>query len=62
LNGTPDEIVEKLRDLAARGVEYVLLTSAVATRKTLEIFMKEIAPHVGRPPARAAQGRTVAAG
>ena len=62
LIGTPDEIVEKLRELAARGCEYVLLTNTVATRKTLEIFAKEIAPHVGRPPARAAQDRTVAAG
>ena len=53
LIGTPDEIVEKLQDLAARGCEYVLLTNAVATRKTLELFAKEIAPHVGRSPARA---------
>src|SRR5688572_14365276 len=62
LIGTPEEIVEKLRDLAARGVEYVLLTNAVANRKTLEIFAREIAPHVGRVPVRAAQGKTVAAG
>jgi alkanesulfonate monooxygenase SsuD/methylene tetrahydromethanopterin reductase-like flavin-dependent oxidoreductase (luciferase family) len=62
LIGTPEEIVEKLRDLAARGVEYVLLTNAVANRRTLEIFAREIAPHVGRVPLRAAQGKTVAAG
>jgi alkanesulfonate monooxygenase SsuD/methylene tetrahydromethanopterin reductase-like flavin-dependent oxidoreductase (luciferase family) len=62
LIGTPDEIVEKLRDLARRGVEYVLLTSAMANRKTLEMFMREIAPHVGRAPARGTQDRTVAAG
>jgi alkanesulfonate monooxygenase SsuD/methylene tetrahydromethanopterin reductase-like flavin-dependent oxidoreductase (luciferase family) len=62
LIGTPEEIVEKLRDLAARGVEYVLLTNAMANRRTLELFAREIAPHVGRPPARAAQGKTVAAG
>ena len=61
LIGTPEEIVEKLRDLSARGVEYVLLTSAVANRKTLEIFAREIAPHVGRVPVRAVQGKIVAA-
>ena len=54
--------VEKLQELAARGCEYVLLTNAVATRKTLELFAKEIAPHVGRVPVRAAADRTVAAG
>jgi hypothetical protein len=47
--------VEKLRQLAARGVEYVLLTPAVANRKTLETFSREIAPHVGRAPARASE-------
>ena len=62
LIGTPDEIVGKLRELAARGVEYVLITTAVASRKTLETFMREIAPRVGSVPARAAQGKTVAAG
>jgi alkanesulfonate monooxygenase SsuD/methylene tetrahydromethanopterin reductase-like flavin-dependent oxidoreductase (luciferase family) len=61
LIGTPDEIVEKLRQLAARGVEYVLLTNAVATRKTLEFFAREIAPHVGRAAAPGAAGRTAVA-
>jgi alkanesulfonate monooxygenase SsuD/methylene tetrahydromethanopterin reductase-like flavin-dependent oxidoreductase (luciferase family) len=51
LIGTPDEIVEKLHELAARGVEYVLLSNASATRKTLEVFAGEIMPHVGRVPA-----------
>jgi alkanesulfonate monooxygenase SsuD/methylene tetrahydromethanopterin reductase-like flavin-dependent oxidoreductase (luciferase family) len=46
LIGTPGEIVEKLRLLAARGVEYVLLSNASATRRTLEIFAREIMPHV----------------
>ncbi len=61
LIGTPDEIIEKLRQLAARGVEYVLLSNATASRKTLETFAREIAPHVGRAPARAASDKTVAA-
>jgi alkanesulfonate monooxygenase SsuD/methylene tetrahydromethanopterin reductase-like flavin-dependent oxidoreductase (luciferase family) len=62
LIGTPEEIVEKLQELGARGVEYVLLTNAVANRKTLELFAREIAPHVAHVPARVAQGKTVAAG
>ena len=62
LIGTPEEIVEKLQELGARGVEYVLLTNAVANRKTLELFAREIAPHVAHVPARVTQGKTVAAG
>jgi alkanesulfonate monooxygenase SsuD/methylene tetrahydromethanopterin reductase-like flavin-dependent oxidoreductase (luciferase family) len=62
LIGTPDEIVEKLRQLAARGVEYVLITAAAANRKTLETFARDIAPHVGRAPARTSMDKTVAAG
>ena len=53
LIGTPEEIVEKLRQLAARGVEYVLLSNATANRKSLEVFAGEIMPHVARAPARA---------
>jgi alkanesulfonate monooxygenase SsuD/methylene tetrahydromethanopterin reductase-like flavin-dependent oxidoreductase (luciferase family) len=48
LIGTPEEIIEKLRELALRGVESILLSNATATRKTLEIFAKEIMPHVAR--------------
>jgi alkanesulfonate monooxygenase SsuD/methylene tetrahydromethanopterin reductase-like flavin-dependent oxidoreductase (luciferase family) len=62
LIGSPDEIVEKLRQLAARGVEYVLLSNATANRKTLEDFAREIMPHVADAPTRAAGNKTVAAG
>ena len=61
LIGTPEEIIEKLRQLAARGVEYVLLSNATATRKTLEVFATEIMPHVARASAHAAADKTVAA-
>ena len=54
LIGTPGEIVEKLRLLAARGVEYVLLSNATANRRSLEIFAAEVMPSVAREPARAA--------
>ncbi len=50
LIGTPDEIVEKLQLLATRGVEYVLLSNATPSRRSLEIFAREIMPHVGRAP------------
>ena len=53
LIGTPDEIVEKLRHLAARGVEYVLLSNATANSASLQIFAREIAPHVARARAMA---------
>jgi alkanesulfonate monooxygenase SsuD/methylene tetrahydromethanopterin reductase-like flavin-dependent oxidoreductase (luciferase family) len=62
LIGTPEEIVEKLRLLAARGIDYVLLSNASPTRKTLEVFAKEILPHVGHVPARAAAVAAAAAG
>jgi alkanesulfonate monooxygenase SsuD/methylene tetrahydromethanopterin reductase-like flavin-dependent oxidoreductase (luciferase family) len=51
LIGTPDEIVEKLRRLAACGVEYVLLSNASPTRRTLEVFAREIMPHIERAAA-----------
>lgn len=46
LIGTPDEIIERLQKLADGGVEYVLLTNASATPATLELFAREIMPHV----------------
>jgi len=61
LIGTPDEIVEKLRQLAARGVEYVLLSNATPARKSLEIFAREIMPYAGGAPARAAAGKSAVA-
>jgi alkanesulfonate monooxygenase SsuD/methylene tetrahydromethanopterin reductase-like flavin-dependent oxidoreductase (luciferase family) len=60
LIGTPEEIIEKLRQLSARGVEYVLLSNATATRKTLEVFATEIMPHVARASAHGAADKTVA--
>jgi len=46
LIGTSEEIAERLQKLADGGVEYVLLTSAAASRETLETFMNEIVPQV----------------
>ena len=54
LIGTPEEIVEKLHTLAARGIDYVLLSNATPTRQSLEIFAEKIMPRVARVPARAA--------
>lgn len=62
LIGTPEEIIEKLHGLATRGVEYVLLSNASATRKTLEVFAEEIMPHVARAPTHAAADKTATAG
>lgn len=46
LIGTPEEIAERLQQLADGGVEYVMLTSATAKRETLETFMNKIVPQV----------------
>lgn len=46
LIGTPEEIAERLQQLADGGVEYVMLTSATANRETLETFMNKIVPQV----------------
>ena len=58
LIGTPQEIIDKLNRLAEGGVEYVLLTTAVATREALVEFAEDIMPHVhpaaAAPPLRAA--------
>lgn len=54
LIGTPDEIIERLNALAARGVENVLLLNVTATRKFIEFFAKEIMPHVNAAPERTA--------
>jgi alkanesulfonate monooxygenase SsuD/methylene tetrahydromethanopterin reductase-like flavin-dependent oxidoreductase (luciferase family) len=54
LIGTPDEIIERLNALAARGVENVLLLNVTATRKFIEFFAKEIMPHVNAAPEKAA--------
>jgi alkanesulfonate monooxygenase SsuD/methylene tetrahydromethanopterin reductase-like flavin-dependent oxidoreductase (luciferase family) len=52
--GTPDEIIERLNSLAARGVENVLLLNVSATRKSLEFFAREIMPHVNATPVKKA--------
>lgn len=49
LIGTPEEIIERLQKLADGGVEYVLLTPASTTRKTLETFASRIMPHIRQP-------------
>jgi alkanesulfonate monooxygenase SsuD/methylene tetrahydromethanopterin reductase-like flavin-dependent oxidoreductase (luciferase family) len=46
LIGSPEEIAERLQQLADGGVEYVMLTSATANRETLETFMNKIVPQV----------------
>ena len=48
--GKPDEIIERLNALAARGVDNVLLLNVSATRKFLEFFAREIMPHVNTTP------------
>lgn len=53
LIGSPAEIIDKLNRLAEGGVEYVLLTNAVATPESLAEFAQDIMPHV-RPAAAAA--------
>ena len=60
LIGTPDEIVARLNRLAAAGVEYVLLSNATATRRSLEIFAQEIMPRVSSAPT--AKTKTAATG
>ena len=60
LIGTPDEIIERLQKLADGGVEYVLLTNATATPASLELFAREIMPHV--KSRRAADVRHAVAG
>jgi len=60
LIGTPDEIVERLQRLADGGVEYVLLTNATATSKSLEVFARDIMPRVVSRHAPAAQERVAA--
>ena len=49
LIGTPEEIIDRLQQLADGGVEYVLLTPVNATRQTLDTFANKIMPHVKQP-------------
>jgi alkanesulfonate monooxygenase SsuD/methylene tetrahydromethanopterin reductase-like flavin-dependent oxidoreductase (luciferase family) len=44
LIGTPDEIVGRLRQLAAGGVEYVLLVDSGGSKDTLRVFANEVMP------------------
>ena len=55
LIGTPEEIVERLQRLADGGVDYVLLTNAMATPASLELFAREIMPHMASRRAPSAQ-------
>jgi alkanesulfonate monooxygenase SsuD/methylene tetrahydromethanopterin reductase-like flavin-dependent oxidoreductase (luciferase family) len=55
LIGTPDEIAKKLQQLAGCGVEYVLLSNATPTRRSLEIFARDIMPRVASATAPATQ-------
>jgi alkanesulfonate monooxygenase SsuD/methylene tetrahydromethanopterin reductase-like flavin-dependent oxidoreductase (luciferase family) len=46
LIGTSEEIVARLRQLQAGGVDYVLLIDVAGSKDTLRIFMNEIAPEL----------------
>ena len=62
LLGTPAEIIDKLHRLAEGGVEYVLLTNAVATPEALREFAEEILPHAPRSGTTSLQSVTTVAG
>ena len=54
LLGPPEEIIARLKKLAAGGVDYVLLVDPTGSAAALEVFAKEIAPHFAlRPPPQA---------
>ena len=44
LIGSPDEIIRRLRDLQAVGVDYVLLLDVVGSRTALRTFAREVMP------------------
>lgn len=44
--GTPDECAQRLSELAAVGVEYVLFSDFAGDIRTLETFAKEVAPNL----------------
>ena len=46
LIGSPDEIVGRLQRLADGGVEYILLTNAMASAESLDVLAEEILPRV----------------
>lgn len=46
LLGSVDEIVARLKKLAAGGVDYVLLVDPTGSRQSLELFARDIAPAV----------------
>jgi alkanesulfonate monooxygenase SsuD/methylene tetrahydromethanopterin reductase-like flavin-dependent oxidoreductase (luciferase family) len=50
LIGTPQEIIGQLRQLAAGGVEYVLLIDSGGSKETLRIFADEVMPEFGDAP------------
>lgn len=45
LIGYPEEIVEKLKKLEEKGVDYVLLADFSASKASLQIFAEEVMPH-----------------
>ncbi len=44
LIGTPDEIVERIRQLRNGGVEYILLSGALNSSDVLKTFSEEVMP------------------
>jgi len=50
LLGTPEEIIARLKKLAAGGVDYGLLVGRRGSVGALETFAKEIMPHFALPP------------
>jgi alkanesulfonate monooxygenase SsuD/methylene tetrahydromethanopterin reductase-like flavin-dependent oxidoreductase (luciferase family) len=45
LIGTPDEIISRLKDYQAAGVQHLLLIDVGGSRESLRIFGREIMPH-----------------
>ena len=49
LIGTPEEIIRRLNDLKAAGVEYVLMLDVAASREALRVFAREVMPAFAEP-------------
>jgi alkanesulfonate monooxygenase SsuD/methylene tetrahydromethanopterin reductase-like flavin-dependent oxidoreductase (luciferase family) len=49
LIGPPDEIIRRLQDLRAQGVEYVLLLDVGGSRQALRTFAREVMPAFAQP-------------
>ena len=54
LIGTPDEIIKRLKEIEAYGIEYVLLMDVGGSISALRSFAKEVMPEFARPAREAA--------